>query len=109
MKKYNSLFMVSICALLSAFGILFLDVASIFKYSDLPFFLACVLYIVFIISNRSSSKLTFYIVLFLVCFMGISYLQNGFDTMTERIGEWFYLTFVIGLVQYAKELKTGSL
>ncbi len=109
MKINKHLYLVSILFLLSVFGVFFLDLARIFKFSDFSFSLASFLYILFILFNRSTSKLTFYISLFIVFFMGISYLQNGFDTITERIGEWLYIFFVFGLVQYAKELRKGAL
>ena len=90
------------------FGILFVDLAGTFSYSDVPFVLAFVIYILFVIIQRSSSRGTFIMTLYLLILMGLSYVKTGPGAITERFGEWFYLFFVFGLIQYAKEAWTNK-
>jgi hypothetical protein len=49
------------------------------------------------------SKLSFVIAVFFLISMGLSYTKTGPGVITERMGEWFYLFFIFGLIQYAKE------
>lgn len=85
-----------------------MDLATTFSYSDLPFVLAFVMYILFVVIQRSSSRGTFIMVLYLLILMGLSYVKTGPGAITERFGEWFYLFFVFGLIQYIKEAWTNK-
>lgn len=100
-NKFTILFSLALVPLI--FGILFADLAGTFSYSDLPFVLAFVIYILFVVIQRSSSRGTFIMTLYLLILMGLSYVQTGPSAITERLGEWFYLFFAFGLVQYIKE------
>lgn len=86
-------------------GVLFADIAVAFNYSDLPFLIAFVIYTVFILIQRSRSSLTFSIAMLLLIYMGLSYIPTGASRVTERFGEWFYLFFLFGLIQYAIEIR----
>ena len=85
------------------FGLIFLDLSGVFNFSDIPFVTAFLLYMLFLMIQKGSSKLSFIMALFFLVFMGLSYIPTGPGRITERIGEWFYLFFVCGLIQYAKE------
>ncbi len=98
-------FMISLLSVSFFFLIFFLDVKHFFSFSDVAFIVAICTYVFFINLERYSSKFTFILTIYFVLIMGVSYLQNGFDTITERIGEWFYIFFAIGLIQYSRELK----
>lgn len=109
MKKRNKFVILFSLALVPLiFGILFVDLAGTFSYSDLPFVLAFAIYILFVVIQRSSSRATFVMTLYLLILMGLSYVQTGPDAITERFGEWFYLFLAFGLVQYTKELWTNK-
>jgi 2-polyprenyl-3-methyl-5-hydroxy-6-metoxy-1,4-benzoquinol methylase len=83
-------------------GILFLDLAGSFSYSDWAFGLGFGIYSVIVLIQNASSEVTFTIALLLVLFMGLSYVPTGASVITERLGEWFYLFFVFGLLQSLK-------
>lgn len=84
-------------------GVVFADLAGLFSYSDTPFAVAFLLYTVFLIVQHTKSKTTFNFAFFLLIWMVLSYIPTGAGRITERIGEWFFLFFVFGLVQYTKE------
>lgn len=83
--------------------VLTLDLADVFNYSDLPFFLMFLIYSFIVLIQRSSSKMSFFLALILLSYMALSYIPSGASATTERFGEWFYLFFVFGLIQYIKE------
>ena len=81
-------------------GIMVMDLQYRFGNSDLPFFLAIGAYILFVVLSRVQSKTTIKIVLCTVLVMGVNYMDSGASRSTERLGEWFYIYFLIGFVQY---------
>lgn len=103
MKRKSRLIFLSLFIFPVIAGIVLSDLAGSFQYSDIPFLLVFSLYIMFVIIQRSQSVLTFKLSLAFLIYMGLSYIPVGAAGTTERIGEWFYLLFVFGLVQYAKE------
>lgn len=110
MKKRNKFAILFSLALIPLiFGILFVDLAGTFSYSDLPFVFAFSVYMLFVFIQGSTSKATFIMTLYLLIIMGLSYVQTGPGVITERFGEWFYLFFVFGLVQYTKEAWTNKI
>lgn len=79
--------------------IVFADIAAFFSYSDAPFILG------FLIALKTIGRKTAFVFsFFLLLWMGFSYIPTGASAVTERIGEWFYLFFVYGLIQYAYEM-----
>lgn len=94
---------ISLCIIPLIFGVMFADLAGTFSYSDMPFAAVFVLYTVFVIVQHMKSKATFNIALFLLIWMAFSYIPTGAGRTTERIGEWFYLFFIFGLIQYTRE------
>jgi hypothetical protein len=89
-------------------GILFMDLAGAFNYTDFPFLIAFVIYAVFVFIQRVQSKATFSVALLLLIYMGLSYIPAGASPTTERFGEWFYLFLVFGLIQYFIEIFHGK-
>lgn len=87
--------------------ILLLDLAGVFRYGDLPFVMAYSLYCLFVYIQKSASKVTFSIAIVLLGYMALSYIPAGASQVTERFGEWFYLFFLFGLIQYVKEVWKG--
>jgi predicted membrane channel-forming protein YqfA (hemolysin III family) len=81
----------------------FADLAGTFNFSDIPFAIVFLLYILFIIIQRTNSKAAFLVSLLFFILMGLSYIPTATGKITERLGEWFYLFFVFGLVQYTSE------
>jgi len=86
------------------FAIVFADLAGVFSYTDMPFFLVFLLFIAYVITQKSTSKAAFLFSLFFLVWMWLSYIPTGAGKVTERIGEWFYLFFVFGLIQYGYEV-----
>lgn len=85
------------------FGIVFADVAGTFSQSDLAFVLGLFFYFLFVFLQKSSSKTAFGFALFFLIWMGLSYVPTGAGVVTERMGEWFFLFFLLGLIQYFRE------
>lgn len=79
------------------------DLMGKFGNSDTAFAAAMSLYILYTFRKRLPSSVTFSIVILFVIGMGISYMMQGSERLTERFGEWFYLFFLFGLVQYFYE------
>lgn len=104
MKRTRILTTISLCIIPLIFGVMFADLAGTFTYSDIPFAAVFVLYAVFVIVQLTKSKATFGIALFLLIWMTFSYIPTGAGRVTERIGEWFYLFFIFGLIQYTYEV-----
>jgi len=77
--------------------IILLDIAGTFSYSDWPF---VVLLLTFVLGRKT----TVFFALCLLVWMGLSYVPTGAGPVTERIGEWFYLFFLFGLIQYGYEV-----
>ena len=107
MKNHKYLILFSYVLLLTIFGIVFLDFAGVFNYSDDPFFIAFFLYALFIFIQKGTSRLSFIITIYFLTLMGLSYVPTGPGRVTERIGEWFYLFFVCGLIHNAEEAWRG--
>jgi len=103
MKNNTFLLVFSYMLLPLLFGVVFLDFAGIFGYSDFAFVCAFSLYILFFVIQKGTSRTSFILSLFFLIIMGLSYIPTGFGSLTERMGEWFYLFFVFGLLQYTKE------
>lgn len=89
-------------------GIVFADLAGIFSFSDQAFLYGFLVYGIVVLMQRTTSKLSFFIVLSLLLWMGLSYIPTGPGKITERIGEWFYLFFLFGLLQYTHEAWSKS-
>lgn len=93
----------SFFVLLMVFLTIVADFAGLFNYSDLPFAIAFLFYFLFLFLQKGTSKVSFSMALCFLVFMGLSYIPTGAGRITERMGEWLYLFFVAGLIQYAKE------
>lgn len=106
MKNRKYLLLFSYFLLFTIFGMLFLDLAGVFSYTDLPFLISFFLYFLFLVIQKATSKTSFVIAIFLLVYMGLSYIPTGAGRVTERIGEWFYLFLVVGLIQYTNEAWT---
>jgi len=104
MRKNNILILYSLFLIPLIAVVLFLDLSAVFNYSDTPFIIGFLLYGIIAIIQKSSSKMTFSLIFALLLYMGISYLPTGPSRTTERIGEWFYVFFVFGLIQYIQEV-----
>lgn len=85
-------------------AIFFNDLNYQFGNYDTPFLWAFSVYFLWVLIFRITSRVTFFIILVLVVGMGISFVQNGSIRFTERIGEWLYLFFIFGLIQYFREV-----
>lgn len=103
MEKTKPFIFASLFLIPLIFGIIFVDVASTFGYSDVPFVLGFFVYLLFVFIQRSTSKQAFALSLFFLLWMGLSYVPTGPGMVTERIGEWFYLFFIFGIGQYSIE------
>ena len=104
MRRNKYIILFSLCLIVVMAAILFLDLAGVFGYSDLPFLLAFFVYAIFIIIQRSTSRLSFGVALLMLLYMGLSYIPTATSRTTERFGEWFYLFFFFGMLQYCREL-----
>ena len=103
MKKSKQRILFSLSLLFLVFVTIFVDLTGFFSYSDVPFIIVFSLYFLFLFIQKGTSKVSFVMALFLLVYMGISYIPTGAGRITERIGEWFYLFFIVGLIQYMKE------
>lgn len=108
MKNRNKIIFPSLLLIPAMACVIYMDLAGTFGYTDLPFLLAFALYIVFVLIQQSQSRLTFVIAILLLIYTGLSYVPAGAAVLTERFGEWFYLYFVFGLIQYCRETFTGQ-
>jgi len=106
MERNKQRILFSLILLFLVFVILFVDLTGFFNYSDVPFLIGFSLYFLFLFIQKVTGKVSFVMALFLLLYMGISYIPTGAGRITERIGEWFYLFFVAGLIQYTKEAWT---
>lgn len=105
MKRDNRIILMSLFIIPLIFGVVFVDLAGVFSFSDMPFAIAFILYILFVIIQHPKSNVSFTLALSLLIWMGLSYIPTGAGIVTERIGEWFYLFLVFGLVQSARETR----
>ena len=78
--------------------VIFLDLAGSFSFTDLPLAVVIGLYSFLAVTKLSSSRTAFGLSVFLLCLMGLSYIPTGEGVMTERMGEWFYVCFFMGLI-----------
>jgi hypothetical protein len=92
----------------AAAAVVILDLAGVFGYSDLPFLLVFFPYFLFMFIQRTGSRCTFAVALCMLLYMGLSYVPTGAGPITERFGEWFYVFFVFGLIQYSREAWQGK-
>lgn len=106
--KRSKYILFSFFVLLMVFLTIIADFAGFFNYSDVPFVIAFLFYFLFLFIQKGTSKISFGIVLCFLVFMGLSYIPTGAGRITERMGEWFYLFFVVGLIQYVKEAWCGQ-
>lgn len=104
MKKSKPLILLSLFTLFLIAIVVFADLAEVFRYSDLPFFIAFFLYGIVTLIQLSSSRTSFILSLLFLLYTGLSYIPTGPSRTTERFAEWFYLFFVFGLVQYGREV-----
>jgi hypothetical protein len=103
MQRNRWLIYLSLLIIPIIIGIYCLDIIGNYSFSDTPFAIALVLYLIFTFIQRPSCKYAFGMSLLFLIVMGISYIPTGEGKMTERTGEWFYLFFVFGLIQYIRE------
>ncbi len=99
-KGLLSLFLLAVL-----FCIVFADMGGAFNYSDIPFALVFVVYLLHVFWERTHGKMAFALALFFLFWMGLSYIPTGAGQITERMGEWFYLFFVLGVIQSSLELR----
>lgn len=104
MKKNKILHILSWILVFLMIFIVITDLRYKFGNYDTPFMLEFVLYVLYVFIKRTASKLSFGIVLLFILSMGVSYMLFGSARLTERMGEWFYLYFLFGLLQYSKEI-----
>ncbi|MCX8009193.1 MAG: hypothetical protein N3A54_05865 [Patescibacteria group bacterium] len=81
-----------------------LDMLYKFGNYDIPFIVVFLAYFMLIHFAKLTSKITFLIIISLTILMGYFYIQQGAFRLTERIGEWFYVFLIVGIVQYAYEV-----
>jgi hypothetical protein len=105
-SKYAILF--SFLIFFIIFLTIYSDFGGFFNYSDAPFMIVFFLYVLFLFIQKGTGKISFGIALFILVFMGLSYIPTGASFITERIGEWFYLFFSMGLIQSIFALKKRS-
>jgi len=103
MGKHNIPVLISYVCVTVVCSIVFADLAGIFGFSDFAFLFGLLFWCIALLLQKGKSRASFVVSLFLLFFMGLSYIPTGAGPITERIGEWFYLFFVCGLVQYTKE------
>jgi 2-polyprenyl-3-methyl-5-hydroxy-6-metoxy-1,4-benzoquinol methylase len=103
MKRNRWIMLISLFLVPLLFGVFITDLAGAFSFSDVPFAIALVLYILFIILQRSTSKTTFFITILFLLLMGLMYVPTGSGSITERIGVWFCVFFLLAMVQYRIE------
>lgn len=108
MRRPKLLIISSLCLIPIIAGIVLLDLAGTFSFSDIPFGLAFLIFSVFMLIQKGISRVSFVSSLYFLIAMGLSYVQTGSSIITERLGEWFYLFFLVGILQYIKELWTES-
>jgi hypothetical protein len=102
-KRNNIIQIFSFLLLPILIGIMLKDLMYTFGNYDTPFIVGIGIYFVFCLIAHASSRWTFGLVSLLVVCMGISYMIMGPYRRTERLGEWVYLFFVFGLIQYTIE------
>ncbi|MBU2544293.1 hypothetical protein KJ618_02385 [Patescibacteria group bacterium] len=103
MKRNKFIILFSYFLFLVMVGVVFADLGSAFSFSDLPFVLVFSVFFVFMIIQRGTSKIVFVSASYFLITMGLSYVRTGSSVITERLGEWFYLFFLVGILQYTKE------
>ena len=103
MQRAKLLIIGSLCLIFIIAGIVLLDLAGTFSFSDLPFVLVFSVFFVFMLIQSGKSKVSIVISLYFLITMGLSYIQTGTSVITERLGEWFYLFFLVGILEYLKE------
>ncbi len=108
MKRNKVLILISLCIIPLIYCVVFADLGGTFAHGDIPFVIALLFYTMFVRIQNTQSKTTFTLTLFFLVWMGLSWVPTGAGIVTERIGEWFYLFFVIGLIQYMKESFQAS-
>jgi 2-polyprenyl-3-methyl-5-hydroxy-6-metoxy-1,4-benzoquinol methylase len=107
MKK-NKTILLSFFLLALVLVVIFADVAGAFGFRDISFMLALVGYILFISLQKVKSRATFTFSLFFLVWMCLSYIPTGASMITERIGEWFYIFFLLALTQSVMEYRKSA-
>jgi len=102
-SKNNISLLLSIVLGFGILGFILADLHYMFGNYDTPFIVAFGLYVLVVFFRHASSKVSFICASILVLCMGILYGVYGPIRITERTGEWFYLFFLMGIIQYAKE------
>lgn len=100
----KSSLMIRLFCILAIIIIISADLFYIFGNYDTPFYLVIILYFINIFIKKASSFLAFILVLFCVVSIGFSYNILGTVRFTERIGEWFYILLLLGLLHSGIEL-----
>jgi len=96
------IFFVLLCIIV---GIIAADLFYTFGNYDTPFVIAFSIYVLSVMVRRVSSRTAFTIALFFVVLMSYFYMRQGSVRLSERLGEWFYLFFISGLIHYGLELR----
>ncbi len=105
MKGHRSgLIFFSLFLLLAIPAVVFMDIAGTFSFTDRAFLFGFSVYALFVLIQKTGSRASFGISFTLLFWMGLSYIPTGASIVTERIGEWFFLFFLFGLIQYTKEV-----
>lgn len=90
--------------LVATFGVIFADVAGYFRFADISFLVAFILYLSGLVVAKKASGWAFGIAVALLMATWGAYVVTGTDVVTERFAVWFYLFFLFGLFHYAKEI-----
>ncbi len=82
-----------------------LDLMYKFGNHDTPFIISLISTVLVLYIRKASYKYVFGLALAIVSCMGMAFVFFGSLRLTERLGEWFFLLFVLGLIHYcfAKE------
>lgn len=104
MKRPKFLILLSFLLIPTVMGIYCFDLLGGFNFADKAFVIALAIYSIFIFIQHSTSKFTFVLSLFFLVIMGLYYVPSGVVPKTERMGEWFYVFFLTGLIHSLKEV-----
>lgn len=107
MRKKNKRNHVIFIGAIMILGIIILaDLFYKFGNYDTPFFFVFLILLLLLLKNLITSRSIFIVSFVLLLSMGTSYIQVGGARLTERLGEWFFIVFVFGLlastIEYVK-------
>jgi hypothetical protein len=99
MKKTANSILFSFFIIFLIFAVVYADVGGWFGFADVSFAIVLFLYVLYVYIQNTKSSTTFAFSLFFLVWMGLSYAPTGAGIVTERIGEWFYIFFLLACVQ----------